>query len=130
MSTATIHRTPRRIQRQRTAGWRKPEGAIYVGRPTPFGNPYRITRIGTVWCVYVDIPDTGRTITVSTVFDERQARQDAVDGFRDMFCTPGGAEQAAYFARELHGRDLLCWCAPDMPCHADVLIEIANGGAS
>jgi Domain of unknown function (DUF4326) len=26
----------------------------------------------------------------------------------------------------LHGRDLACWCALDQPCHADVLLEIAN----
>jgi hypothetical protein len=27
---------------------------------------------------------------------------------------------------ELRGKDLICWCAPD-PCHADVLLELANG---
>jgi hypothetical protein len=96
-----------------------------VGRPTAYGNPYRVTLVGKVWCVYLDVPDTDRVVTVSTVFDERQARQDAVNGFRDMFRTPGGAEQAEYFARQLHGHDLLCWCAPAMPCHADVLLELA-----
>ena len=28
--------------------------------------------------------------------------------------------------RELAGHDLACWCSLDGPCHADVLIEIAN----
>jgi hypothetical protein len=28
--------------------------------------------------------------------------------------------------RELGGRDLVCWCPIDQPCHADVLLEIAN----
>ena len=28
---------------------------------------------------------------------------------------------------ELRGRDLACWCSPDGPCHADVLLELANG---
>jgi Domain of unknown function (DUF4326) len=28
--------------------------------------------------------------------------------------------------RELAGRDLACWCGPVDPCHADVLIEVAN----
>ena len=27
---------------------------------------------------------------------------------------------------ELRGKNLACWCALDMPCHADVLLEIAN----
>jgi len=30
-----------RIQRRRTKGWRMPEGAVYVGRPSRWGNPYR-----------------------------------------------------------------------------------------
>lgn len=28
---------------------------------------------------------------------------------------------------ELRGKDLLCWCYP-APCHADVLLELANDG--
>jgi hypothetical protein len=28
--------------------------------------------------------------------------------------------------RELKGKNLACWC-PAGPCHADVLLEIANG---
>ncbi len=31
--------TPQRIQRKRTKGWRMPEGAVYVGRPSKWGNP-------------------------------------------------------------------------------------------
>lgn len=27
---------------------------------------------------------------------------------------------------ELRGKDLVCWCAPDLPCHADVLLAVAN----
>ena len=26
----------------------------------------------------------------------------------------------------LHDKDLACWCALDQPCHADVLLWIAN----
>lgn len=35
--------TPRRIQRQRTKGWRMPDKrqAKYVGRPTMWGNPFK-----------------------------------------------------------------------------------------
>ena len=28
----------------------------------------------------------------------------------------------------LRGHDLACWCPLDQPCHADVLLELANGG--
>jgi hypothetical protein len=117
---------PARIQRLRAAGWRKPEGAVYVGRPTRYGNPYQLTRVGSVWVVYVQVENSDRPRTISTGFDERAARQEAVDLFRDMFRTPGGAEQGEHFARQLQGRDLMCWCAPDMPCHADVLLDLCN----
>ena len=29
---------------------------------------------------------------------------------------------------ELRGKNLACWCGPDQPCHADVLLDLANGG--
>ncbi|MFJ2110567.1 DUF4326 domain-containing protein [Streptomyces sp. NPDC087850] len=122
--------TPRRIQRRRTAGWRAPVGAVYVGRPTLYGNPFQVARIGKVWVVFVDAAPgvTGRTI--ATVFSEREARQTAVDNFRAMLCTPGGAEQAEFFAQKLRGRDLMCWCPEQLPCHADVLLELLSSNAT
>ena len=33
----------------------------------------------------------------------------------------------ATIQRELRGKNLCCWCKLDQPCHADVLLEIANG---
>lgn len=106
--------TPKRIQRKRTKGWRMPEGAVYVGRPSKWGNPYT-TR------------GTGCT------------PQTAVDNFRWMLSRApvgdgswGLVGETAYdtIRRELAGRDLACWCPLDQPCHADVLLEIANGGAA
>jgi hypothetical protein len=32
----------------------------------------------------------------------------------------------AVLRRDLTGRDLACWCPLDRPCHADVLLELAN----
>lgn len=33
---------PKRIQRSRKKGWRKPEGAVIVDRTSRFGNPFAI----------------------------------------------------------------------------------------
>lgn len=123
---------PARVQRKRTAGWTAPLDAqgrkpVYVGRPTLYGNPFQVARVaGGLWVVFVDAANgvTGRE--VATVSSEREARQTAVDEFRAMLRTPGGAEQAEFFAQRLHGRDLMCWCPIGMPCHADVLLSIAN----
>jgi hypothetical protein len=88
--------TPKRIRRRRSKGWRMPEGAIYVGRGSRWGNPYRV---GT--CL---VPDA----------------QAAVDVFR------ANLPIAIANLSVLRGRDLACWCPIGQPCHADVLLEIAN----
>ena len=72
-----------------------PAGAVYVGRPTKWGNPYRVDEFHTIqWCV------------------------DAFRGTAMWWLTRDW--------NELRGKDLVCWCPLDQPCHADVLLEMAN----
>ncbi len=47
----------KRIQRQRTKGWRMPADAVYVGRPSLWGNPWPIADVGKV---YPDVPVADR----------------------------------------------------------------------
>ena len=154
---------PKRIQRKRTKGWRMPEGAVYVGRPTRWGNP---------------IPWRGSWITWAAVAagfraDAEGRRDAAVALFRywltgvpaqgpltdqsgggvveyedgTIRSVRGAARGFASFAAnviyadevdipkppaideivaELRGKDLACWCPLDQPCHADVLLKLAN----
>ena len=90
----------KRIQRKRTKGWKMPKGAVYVGRPTKWGNPFRV--IGS-------------------------NRREAVDLFRTMVMTYL-SNGTGYPLRELRGKDLACFCPLDQLCHADVLLELANEG--
>lgn len=94
---------PQRVQRKRVKGWRAPEGAVYVGRPSRWGNPFVASRLVT------------RAEAVRSFRDALEGRRPAPDGM----C--GRAEIAA-----LRGRPLMCWCPHDVPCHADVLLELAN----
>lgn len=78
-----------------------PAGAVYVGRPTQWGNPYKAGEctdgaVGAVRCFRVLI----------------ESEQENIDLVK----------------HELAGKDLACWCPLDKPCHADVLLEIANQG--
>lgn len=94
---------PERLQRRREKGWRKPRGAIYVGRPTLFGNPYEARDFGNC------------------------APQLLVDLFRDWIKTDDfDAIQLRRALPTLRGKNLLCWCPVGQPCHADVLLELAN----
>jgi len=102
--------TPKRIQRRRVKGWRMPEGAIYVGRPTKWGNPFK-----------VPTPSEISGITREEAHDIAVK----VYGWELMIEGPG-FELAQAAKRELRGHDLVCWCRLDEPCHADVLLRVAN----
>ena len=59
------------------------------------------------------------------------AREVAVDEFRRMVHAPAERKRHGYpsdaeIKRELRGKNLACWCPDGGPCHADVLLEIAN----
>jgi prephenate dehydrogenase len=72
-----------------------PNDAIYVGRPTRYGNPFIIGRDGSRAEVIERY--------AATLHD--RLRPDEIEALR--------------------GHDLVCWCAPQ-PCHADVLLHLAN----
>lgn len=91
---------PARVQRRRTRGWRMPVDVVYVGRPSRWANPF--------------------------VISEHQTREQAVANFRRALLEGRLQNSVARVRRELAGRDLACWCPLDQPCHADVLLELAN----
>jgi len=93
---------PKRIQRKRTRGWKMPEGVVYVGRPTKWGNPW------------------AERLTPT-------AREDSISNYREyIIANQRGSERFRKPLAELRGKDLACWCPLGQPCHADVLLELAN----
>ncbi|MBF0251662.1 MAG: DUF4326 domain-containing protein [Alphaproteobacteria bacterium] len=104
---------PKRIQRKRTKGWKMPDGAVYVGRGSKWGSPFKV---GEPFARPKMQPGGGETS--GFVFD----RAHAVQLYRRFL--PLEVRIAARI--ELRGKDLACWCPPDQPCHADILLRIAN----
>ena len=145
-----------RIQLKRTKGWRLREGAVVVSRPSIWGNPFgyrKPTGLARVPAALSDEPweYEGRIsadgmrhdyhhpdghITVCHV--RYMTRAELVECYRHLLLrdlTPGmrmtlGSWRLPFTAkdvrRELGGKDLACWCPPAEPCHADVLLEVAN----
>ena len=120
---------PKRIQLRRTKGWRKSEGAIVVARPSRWGNPYRIgddimyPHPGTVPYEFAH----SHTFPPGEYswFDVRAIdRAEAVRLFRSYIENEYGPDLDVL--GPLAGHDLACWCPLDQPCHADVLLELAN----
>ncbi len=103
---------PVRMQRKRTKGWRMQAAsrainglpAKYVGRPSKWGNPFK----------------TG------------DAEAD-VAWYRFWIEQPGHARGMLYDKLfMLRGHNLVCWCplldkeGNPYPCHADLLLDLAN----
>jgi Domain of unknown function (DUF4326) len=102
--------TPRRIQLSRGKGSRLPAGARSVARPTRFGNPYKV------------LPGGPWTLAESLALFERDLLAGRLVSAHGR--TPTTFEEVD----ELAGRDLACYCLPGQPCHADLLIKLANPG--
>ena len=96
----------KRIQLKRSKGWKMPSGAVKVDRTTRWGNPFTIAECGSA---AVAVAQHGRWM-------------------RGEIAAPGGADPptAEAIRGALGGRDLACWCAPNGPCHADLLLSLAN----
>ena len=94
---------PIRVKLSRAKGWRMPENTVKVDRSTPWGNPYQAGKDGDGSPKYL------------------------VGLFADYLNRPEQAEKVQRIKRELCGKNLACWCSLDAPCHADVLLEMANG---
>lgn len=82
-----------------------PPGAVYIGRPSAYGNPFTHIPKGT-----------------QAQFVVRD-RNEAVDEYRKWLLAQ--PDLVARVQRELYGKDLVCWCSPQR-CHGDVLVEVAN----
>lgn len=100
-----------------------PDGAIYVGRPTQYGNPF----------THIADRKTLAKFVVPTV-------QDAIEKFGRWFLEENGGTLSALFEpnsliKPLVGKDLICWCAPlggiehttrPIICHAQILAFYAQ----
>lgn len=106
----------KRIQRKRTKGWKMPEGAKYVGRPTKWGNPYKVIKKEGFFMV------TGPWGKYRGWYTEKAEAANKAIGFYRIWLTEklAGGDLDIY---ELRGHDLACFCPMDQPCHVDVLLE-------
>ena len=112
---------PQRIQRQRMKGWRKPEGAVYVGRGSKWGNPWAVEEVHRKGQRMVfDVRSKHHGASMGQFVSKRDAARWACVGFRSQYA-------ADLEVSLLAGKDLMCWCPLTEPCHADVLLELANG---
>ena len=111
---------PIRVQLSRAKGWRMPENTVNVARGPGriWGNPFTVK----------DALEVG--------YKRGNAAQFVVDCFSDWLRgdrsnwmgpeSDAAAGALRHRLPELRGKNLACWCKPGAPCHADVLLELAN----
>lgn len=136
---------PRRVRLERTKGWRLPPGTVKVDRSTRWGNPFDFRSPEYSWLA----------LSYGCRADPAGRREASVRAFRDWIAPQPGHQTMSYergvtmgndtasvdigprlkvgpaptladIIAALRGRNLACWCQPGTPCHADVLLELAN----
>jgi len=100
-----------------------PVNAVYVGRPTRWGNPFSVDATSVVVTVPTDTGAAGRHVRLRS----EPSRELAVDLFTAYARTRLRTDRD--WLAPLHGCDLACWCPVTCACHADVLLELANSVA-
>ncbi len=135
----------RRVQISRKKGARLPENTVVVSRPGKWGNPFNFKRAEFCWAAlsfgcrgdaagrheasvrafrdWIDPPHGRQTLAM-----ESQLKMAGPGGEISLGPTvkAGRAPSRADIREALRGKNLACWCRLDQPCHADVLLEIAN----
>ena len=121
---------PVRVQRKRSKGWKMPPNTVYVGRGTKWGNPYKVVEN----MVY---EKDGEWELKITCINDEEAKRACIELYTEyllpykhgndldlFFFSVGNYEQ---IVNELKGKNLACFCPLSEPCHADILLRLANG---
>lgn len=129
---------PIRIQRKRTKGWRIPPNTVVVDRTTGFGNPFPVakgssTSMGKTTDVWIVGTWSGPAMWFKD--SKVEATELSVKAFDAWIKHPDQKPLAERAKQMLRGKNLACWCklkdenGNPVPCHADVLLELANAEA-
>lgn len=103
---------PQRIQLSRKKGWRMPENTVKVTRPGKWGNPFKVGVDGTAQECVDKFKAAVEPYTGSPTVPIQEA-------FRTQ-------HNISLIQSRLRGKNLACWCPIGSPCHAEILLEIAN----
>jgi len=111
---------PIRIQRSRQHKQVSPNGLaiVYIGRPSKFGNPFKMGEI--VSQKYSDVFDE-TDLKVYLTGGKIVTREDACYLYEKYML-----DEMKKHSGFLRGKKLSCWCGPDIQCHGDIILKIVN----
>ena len=129
---------PTRLQRKRTAGsslsdaCKNPNGYKIVDRTTIYGNPFVVTMYSSGWGVghlrRFDTESYTGWIWYGSGPIYFETQKAALEFSLSMFRAWAWLmiDRGDVDLEELRGKDLVCFCGLDAPCHADIWLELAN----
>ena len=108
-----------------------PKNTVYVGRPTKWGNPLQLIK----GILYIDAGYRRKIFDKWVICREYSDIDDMIHLYfhivlGSQFINPDlqywSDKYKQYNIKELKGKNFSCWCSLDKPCHADILLRIAN----
>lgn len=113
---------PERVQLSRRKGWRMPPNTVSVARPGKWGNPFTVRGCRAAGFVGTDAELAARVVGAFRAWLTSPH-------WRENWSGPEAERRRNTILSELpslRGKNLACWCPLDQPCHAAVLLELAN----
>ena len=120
----------KRIQRKRTRGWKMPSNTIYVGRPTKWGNPFKVGSYLNAWgkaFIATQLCKTAKEVKElykSGILDKKITLENSLKWYE--MSIKFKIKHKVLDINELKEKDLACWCSLDKLCHADILIKLCK----
>ena len=105
---------PVRLRLSREKGYRLQDHSFAVNG-LPAVNCARTSTWGNRWKIGTHSNALGRAV---------ETAKEAVDLYRKLAWPED--HHRAWVRENLRGKNLACWCSPGEPCHADVLLKLAN----
>ena len=129
---------PIRVQRKRTKGWRMPENTVCVTRGTPLGNGFIVGQeVPAIFdkmyifdkysdCpAYLDNLDYLKYVQRGHLIEDTETAirlyEQYLNWLQNKF-----PQRYEYIKEKLKDKNLACFCPLNQPCHADILLKIAN----
>ncbi|HEV7646350.1 MAG TPA: DUF4326 domain-containing protein [Pyrinomonadaceae bacterium] len=101
---------PKRIQFKRKKGFKLPKNAMFVARPTKWGLPYKV----------VETEAEAKAAKDPKVMPRKKAMRLYESDLKKKL------KSDPEYLEPLKGKDLACYCKPELDCHADILLKYAN----
>jgi hypothetical protein len=127
----TVKSAPIRVQLSRKSGWRMPPNTVKVDRSTRWGNPFDVREYGPALAIHMFEYTARGCWSPANLKAVDEPTASAIHEAHGRWLRRIGGNPVELARGALRGKNLACWCplpksGEDDPCHAAILLRIAN----